>query len=79
MRIIKKEKDSKLYDSEIKKYVNLDVLLSYIESKVKFKIINESNKDITKEVLFAVAFYKNHLLNYSKEDLVAFLEKGLTN
>ena len=48
MRIIKKYKNRRLYDTEIKKTVNLENLKSYLSDDIEFKVIdNASGRDIT--------------------------------
>lgn len=77
MIIIKKEKDNKLYDSNLKKYVTLEDLLTYLKKGIEFKIISSTNKDITHQTLYALLYYKNHHLAHPTEDLIAFIKKGL--
>ena len=48
MRLIKKYRNRRLYDSEIKKTVTLDDLKTYLAKNIEFKVIdNATGKDIS--------------------------------
>jgi len=52
MRLIKKYRNRRLYDTEIKKTVTLDDLKIYLTENIEFKVIdNATGKDITMGVL----------------------------
>jgi polyhydroxyalkanoate synthesis repressor PhaR len=52
MRLIKKYRNRRLYDTEIKKTVTLDDLKIYLAENIEFKVIdNASGRDITMGVL----------------------------
>ena len=52
MRLIKKYRNRRLYDSEIKKTVTLDDLKTYLAKNIEFKVIdNATGKDISVGVL----------------------------
>jgi len=66
MIIIKKEKDSKYYDSSLKKYINLKEILAYYESGAVIKVIDCSNREITEKVVLQ-AIIKHKETTYLKE------------
>ena len=50
--IIKKYKNKKLYNSSLSAYVSLDDILGYIKEKKSFHVFcNETNKDITNQII----------------------------
>ncbi len=56
MRIIKKYKNRRLYDTELKKSITLEDLKSYLVDDIEFKVIdNASGEDITLIILSQVA------------------------
>lgn len=55
MRIIKKYKNRRLYDTQISQYITLEQLQSYVVKDVHFKVIDSINeKDITSSVLLQI-------------------------
>lgn len=77
MILIKKEKDNRLYDSSLKKYITLREILKYIQKDQHIKVIDGENKDITREVLFAAIYFQRHSLKTSVFDLIQFIKQGL--
>lgn len=75
--LIKKNKDNKLYDSSIKRYIRLSDILKYVEKGFIIRVIDFQNKDITEEILFAVIFYQRKSLKSDYEVLVDFIKNGL--
>ena len=52
MRLIKKYRNRRLYDTEIKKTVTLDDLKSYLAENIEFRVIeNATGRDITTRVM----------------------------
>lgn len=52
IRLIKKYRNRKLYDTELSKYITLDQIGGYIDNNVKFQVIeNYSKKNITRDIV----------------------------
>ena len=52
MRLIKKYRNRRLYDSELRKTITLDDLKTYLAENIEFKVVdNSSGKDMTMAVL----------------------------
>lgn len=55
MKIIKKYKNRRLYDTELSQYITLDQLQKYVLDKVPFQVIDIQNKiDITNSILLQI-------------------------
>lgn len=55
MRLIKKYKNRRLYDTETSQYITLEQLQRYVVDEVAFKIEDsETNKDLTNTVLLQI-------------------------
>lgn len=55
MKLIKKYKNRRLYDTSMSQYITLDQLKRYVIDGVEFKIEDsESNKDITNAILLQI-------------------------
>lgn len=78
MRLIKKYRNRRLYDSEIKKTITLDDLKSYLSEDIKFKVIdNATGKDITMGVLAQIISRSaSDFKDYGFKAINAMLIKG---
>jgi polyhydroxyalkanoate synthesis repressor PhaR len=80
MKVIKRYKNRRLYDTEIKEYITHDDLYRIVRSKVPFTIVdNRSNRDITLPVLGRLLV--NEVKGWedikgSKEILIEIINKG---
>lgn len=74
--IIKKQKDSRLYNSTLKFYISYEDIKEYIISEDKFKVIDHNNKDITEKVMLAVATkYYDELIGLFEFNLKVYFTK----
>jgi polyhydroxyalkanoate synthesis regulator protein len=78
MKLIKKYRNRRLYDTEEKKTVTLDVLGDYLNENIEFKVINNTTgKDITVSVLAQIV--SRSVTNFKDHGLKAInimLKKG---
>ena len=51
MRIIRKYKNRKLYDTEEHRYINLATLVSYVDRTLEFQVLDTESNDVTKDIL----------------------------
>lgn len=72
MEIIRKYDNRKLYSNKVKKMVTLNYIQDLIKSDKKFIVINNSEEDITREVLKRVVLN----LNTKKAELIKFIKNN---
>ena len=71
MRIIKKYKNRKLYDTEESQYISLEDIVELMEANKKIKIItHDKQEDITKNIMLQA------MLKYDKLNFVKFIWGG---
>lgn len=73
MVLLKKERNRKIYDSDIKKYTSQKEILKYIQELKDIKIIDENNKDISLKYIVKL------LSNSGDNILLSYLLKQSSN
>jgi polyhydroxyalkanoate synthesis regulator protein len=71
MRLIKKYKNRKLYDTQTSRYINLKSLLNLVDSGVDLSIIDSTGNNITKKTLLLAVSIQHS--NFTLEDVISFI------
>lgn len=75
MRIIKKYKNRKLYDTSIKKFITLSDIANFVKNGEAVKVIDNLGNDITQEI-FLKARIKVKVFDSLKKEIVEKLIQG---
>ncbi|EKF49754.1 transcriptional regulator of phasin expression [Thermosipho africanus H17ap60334] len=75
MRIIKKYKNRKLYDTSIKKFITLSDIANFVKNGEAVKVIDNLGNDITQEI-FLKARIKGKVFGSLKKEMVEKLIQG---
>ncbi|MDK2838560.1 MAG: hypothetical protein PWQ83_73 [Thermosipho sp. (in: thermotogales)] len=75
MRIIKKYKNRKLYDTSIKKFITLSDIANFVKNGEAVKVIDNLGNDITQEI-FLKARIKGRVFGSLKKEMVEKLIQG---
>lgn len=75
MRIIKKYKNRKLYDTSIKKFITLSDIANFVKNGETVKVIDNLGNDITQEI-FLKARIKGKVFGSLKKEMVEKLIQG---
>ncbi|MBB6062165.1 polyhydroxyalkanoate synthesis repressor PhaR [Thermosipho japonicus] len=75
MRIIKKYKNRKLYDTSIKKFITLSDIANFVKNGEAVKVVDNLGNDITQEI-FLKARIKGKVFGSLKKEMVEKLIQG---
>ncbi len=78
MKLIKRYKNRKLYDTEVSRYINLGELFEHVRNGVTIKVINIEDEDITTPTLLRAVMEREKEFggNFTTEMITSIINYG---